>query len=61
MKGEKASERREEDTPEEELLSSFLLDDVQLVVVSQSAGHFFVRHVVSILLDKDQEVQTLSP
>lgn len=37
--------------PEEELLSSFLFDDVQLVVVPQCTGHFLIRHVISVLLN----------
>lgn len=42
----------EKQTPEEELLSSFLFDDVQLVVVPQRTGHFLIGHVVSVLLSK---------
>lgn len=37
------------DRPEEEFLSSLLLDDVELVVVPQSTGHFLIGHVVSVL------------
>lgn len=49
----------EEQRPEEELLPSFLFDDVQLVVVSECTGHFLICHVISILLNKDHELQTL--
>lgn len=35
--------------PEKEFLSSFFFDDVQLVVVPQSAGHLLIRHIVSVL------------
>lgn len=35
--------------PEEEFLSSLLLDDVQLVVVPQSTGHFLICHIVPVL------------
>lgn len=43
--------------PEEELLSSFFFNDVQLVVVPQSTGHLLIRHIVSVLsYDIIQEV-----
>lgn len=58
-KGEE-HEHREEQRPEEELLSSFLFDHVQFVVVSQRTGHFLIRHVISILLNKDHYVKILS-
>lgn len=35
--------------PEEEFLSSFFFDDVQLVVVPQRTGHLLIRHIVSML------------
>lgn len=38
--------------PEEEFLSSLLFDDVELVVVPQSTGHFLIRHIVSVLYKK---------
>lgn len=41
--------KSEREGPEEQLLSSLLLDDVQLVVVAQSTGHFLIGHVVPIL------------
>lgn len=41
--------------PEEEFLSSLLLDDVQLVVVPQSTGHFLIRHIVPVLGKKKKE------
>ena len=35
--------------PEEEFLSTLLFDDVELVVVPQSTGHFLIGHIVSVL------------
>lgn len=45
--------------PEEELLSSLLFDDVELVVVSQSTGHFLVRHIVSVLVISPETCQSV--
>lgn len=36
--------------PEEEFLSSLLFYDVELVVMSQSPGHFLIGHIVSVLM-----------
>lgn len=44
--------------PEEEFLSSFFFDDVQLVVVPQSTGHLLIRHIVSVLL---YDIKCLTP
>lgn len=41
-----------EKRPEEEFLSPFFLDDVQLVVVPQCTGHFLIGHIVSVLLNE---------
>lgn len=40
---------RERERPEEQFLSSLLFDDVEFVVVSQSTGHLFIGHIVSVL------------
>lgn len=39
--------------PEEEFLTALLFDDVELVVVPQSTGHFLVCHIVSVLRKRD--------
>lgn len=44
--------------PEEESLSSFFFDDVQLVVVPQSTGHLLIRHIVSVL---SYDIKCLTP
>lgn len=44
--------------PEEEFLSPFFFDDVQLVVVPQSTGHLLIRHIVSVLL---YDIKCLTP
>lgn len=44
---------------EEEFLSSLLFDDVQLVVVPQSAGHFLIRHIVSVLVVSPETCQSV--
>lgn len=41
--------KRKGQRPEEEFLSSLLFDDVELVVVPQSTGHFLISHIVSVL------------
>lgn len=41
--------KRKGQTPEEKFLSSLLFDDVELVVVPQSPGHFLIGHIVSVL------------
>ena len=35
--------------PEEQFLSRLLLDDVELVVVPQCAGHLLIGHIGSVL------------
>lgn len=40
---------RKRQRPEQEFLSSFFSNDVQLVVVPQSTGHFLICHIVSVL------------
>lgn len=46
---EENDKAKEGQRPEEEFLSSLLFDDVELVVVPQSTGHFLIGHVVSVL------------
>lgn len=45
--------------PEEEFLSSFLSDDVQLVVMPQSTGHLLIGHVVSVLVVSPETCQSV--
>lgn len=40
-------------------MSSLLFDDVQLVVVPQSTGHFLVGHIASVLMVSPETGQTI--
>lgn len=41
--------KKKRQRPEEEFLSSLLFDDVELVVVPQSTGHFLICHIITVL------------
>lgn len=45
--------------PEEEFLSTLLFDDVELVVVPQSTGHFLIGHIVSVLVVSPETSQPI--
>lgn len=45
--------------PEEEFLSSLLFDDVELVVVPQSPGHFLIGHIVTVLVVSPETRQSV--
>lgn len=50
---------REFKKPEQEFLSSFFFDDVQLVVVPQSTGHLLIGHIVSVLVVSPKTCQSI--
>lgn len=45
--------------PEKEFLSSLLFDDVELVVVPQSPGHFLIGHIVTVLVVSPETRQSV--
>lgn len=57
----KGKTNRKGQRPEEKFLSSFLFDDVQLVVVPQSSGHFLIGHIASVLLKEIAHFNIYSP